>query len=269
MRPHQPINLGAVRFWAAASGEVMRKLQVLIASVGFAAAMFSGGRVLGGAEHAHADAPAAAHAPAAATDAKTDAHAAPAGVAAADALKMLADGNARFVAGAPTRPHQDTARLCDTFANGQHPYAAVLSCADSRVPVELVFDAGIGDLFVVRVAGNVGDVDETGTLEYGVEHLGINAIVVVGHTKCGAVTAVVDGAHVTKNIEQLVDNIAPAADQARKAFPQLSGPRLVDKAIRANVNCAIADLLKNSELLRARVASGPAFGRPANRGEHA
>ena len=69
-------------------------------------------------------------------------------------------------------------------------------------------------------------------------------------------TAVVEGAKVTKNIEQLVDNIAPAADQARKAFPQLSGPRLVDKAIRANVNCAAADLLKNSELLRSRVASG-------------
>ena len=189
-------------------------------------------------------------------EAKADPHAAPTGVPADEALRMRADGNARFVAGAPSRSHQNVARLCDTFANGQHPFAAVLACADSRVPVELVFDAGIGDLFVVRVAGNVGDVDETGTLEYGVEHLGINAIVVIGHTKCGAVTAVVEKANVTKNIEQLVDNIGPAAEQARKTFPQLTGPRLVDKAIRANVNCAMADLLKNSELLRDRVASG-------------
>jgi carbonic anhydrase len=169
---------------------------------------------------------------------------------------MLADGNGRFTAGGSKRPHQDPARLCDTFANGQHPYAAVLSCADSRVPPELVFDAGIGDLSVVRVAGNVADVDEIGTLEYGVEHLGINAVLVMGHTKCGAVTAVVEHAHVTKSIERLVDNIVPAAEEARRAFPQLSGPQLVGKAIETNVRRQMADLVANSDVLREAVRSG-------------
>jgi carbonic anhydrase len=177
-------------------------------------------------------------------------------VPADEAIRRLAAGNERFVSRSPQRPNQDQARLCDTFANGQHPYAGVLSCADSRVPPELVFDAGIGDLFVVRVAGNVADVDEVGTLEYGVEHLGINAILVMGHLKCGAVTAVVDKAHVTPNIEKLVDNIVPAAERARAAFPQLAGARLVEKAIRQNVYQSMADLTAKSDLLRDRAAAG-------------
>ena len=236
----------------------MRKLQLLVSAAGFAAAVLGAGRALGGSDHAPGEPATPAHAVASrAEGVKADAlGSTTVSVSADDAIRMLADGNGRFVAGAPARPNQNSPRLCDTFANGQHPYAAVLSCADSRVPVELVFDAGIGDLFVVRVAGNVADLDEAGTLEYAVEHLGINAIVVMGHTKCDVVTAVVEGTRLTKNIEQLVDSIAPAAEQARKSFPHLSGPRLVEKAIRANVNCAAADLLKHSELLRERVASG-------------
>jgi carbonic anhydrase len=235
---------------------VMCKLQNLIGTLGFAAAVLTAGSALGGADHGHGGHEDAAPAAVAPATQPAPAHGAPAtSVSADDAIKMLADGNARFVAGAPARPHQDQARLCETFTGGQHPYAAVLACADSRVPVEFIFDAGIGDLFVTRVAGNVADVDETGTIEYGVEHLGINAIVVMGHAKCGAVTAVVEGAHVTKNIELLVDNIAPAAEQARKAFPQLTGARLVDKAIRANVNRAVADLMK-SDVIRTRVEAG-------------
>lgn len=204
----------------------------------------------------HAHAPSAAPVPAA-HQPQAGGHApANTGVLPDDAIRRLADGNARFAAGAPERPNQSVARRCETFADGQHPFAAVLACADSRVPVELVFDAGIGDLFVVRVAGNVADTDEVGTLEYGVEHLGINAVVVLGHKKCGAVTAVVDHAHVTPNIEKLVDNIAPAAEAARRAFPQLTGPRLVDKAVRANVHQAAADMLARSDLLRERVKAG-------------
>jgi carbonic anhydrase len=172
------------------------------------------------------------------------------------ALKMLADGNEHFVTHKLGHPHQDQLRLCETFANGQHPYAAILSCADSRVPPEIVFDAGIGDLFVVRVAGNVADVDEIGTLEYGVEHLGINLIVVMGHTKCGAVTAVMEHAHVTPNVGKLVHHIEPAAEVARRQFPQLAGARLVEKAIRANVRHSIDDICAKSDLLRERLASG-------------
>lgn len=215
------------------------------ARLALAAAMAMGTAVALGSSDAHAPAPAAA-APAA------KAPTIPGDVA----LKMLQDGNARYATETSTRTHQDQNRRCDTFSNGQHPFAAILGCSDSRVPVEEVFDVGVGDVFTIRVAGNVSDVDELGTIEYGVEHLGINLIVVLGHAKCGAVTAVVDHAHVTPNIEKLVDNIVPAAESARKQFPELTGPKLVDKAIRANVLQSIADLSARSELLREKIQSG-------------
>jgi carbonic anhydrase len=200
-----------------------------------------------------ADAHAPAEAPAA-HPAAAPAHAP--SVSATEGLKMLADGNARFVAGTSTRPHQDHARLDDTFANGQHPYAAVLSCADSRVPPELVFDAGIGDLFVIRVAGNVADVDEIGSVEYGVEHLGVHTVLVLGHTKCGAVTAVVEHEHATKSIEELVHNIVPAVEEARRDFPKLAGPELLNKAIELNVRRQMADLVSGSDVIRDAVKEG-------------
>src|SRR4029078_5932756 len=104
--------------------------------------------------------------------------------------------------------------------------------------------------------GNVADTDEVGTIEYGVEHLGINAVLVLGHVKCGAVPAVMEKQHVTPNIEKLVDNIVPAAEAARRTFPQLTGSRLVEKAIRMNVNRSNADLLAKSGLIRYRVKEG-------------
>lgn len=233
----------------------LRLIITLATAVGLAVPVSAGD------SHGHG-APAHDATPDAKPAAKTDVAPAAAGhgetssVSADDAIKMLMDGNDRFVAGTPSRPHQTAARLCETFTGGQHPYAAVLSCADSRVPVELVFDAGIGDLFVVRVAGNVADVDEVGTIEYGVEHLGITAIAVIGHVKCGAVTAVVDGAHVTPNIAKLVDNIAPAANEARQASPQVTGAKLVARAIRTNVRYATAELTGRSPLLKKYVDSG-------------
>lgn len=174
----------------------------------------------------------------------------------AQSQQWLEEGNVRFQAGATEGPRRDETRRSETFSKGQHPFAAVLSCADSRVPPELLFDTGIGDLFVVRVAGNVADVDEIGTLEYGVEHLHIPLIVVVGHSKCGAVTAVVDGAQVPPNIAKLVDNIIPAVETTRTRFSSLKGPALVQQAIRMNVRQAMSDLLTNSEIVREAVAKG-------------
>ena len=140
-------------------------------------------------EHA-AHAPDTAHAPAAAPvppAAKSTALSSVEPSAADEALQKLIAGNARFAAGEPTAQHQDQARRCETVAGGQHPYVTILSCADSRVPPEIVFDAGLGDLFVIRIAGNVADTDEIATIEYGVGHLNSPLIVVMGHTKCGAV----------------------------------------------------------------------------------
>lgn len=170
------------------------------------------------------------------------------------ALQNLKDGNARYLAGASQNPRRDAKRRAETVSGGQHPFAIILSCADSREPVEILFDQGIGDLFVVRVAGNVADVDELGTMEYGADHLGAPLIVVLGHTKCGAVTAVVKGEHVHGNIPQLVDNIIPAAKKVKDKG--VTGDAAIPEAIKANVMQSIEDTFKNSDILRERVAAG-------------
>lgn len=173
-----------------------------------------------------------------------------------DALARLMDGNDRYRYGESTYPRFDSARRAETATSGQHPFAAILGCADSRMPVEAIFDQGIGDLFVVRVAGNVAGEDEIGTLEYGVEHLGTGLIVVLGHIKCGAVTAVVDGAHVTPHIAKLVDNIVPAVEATKQQQPDARGARLVRMAIRANVRQSMQDLLTRSDVMAAAVKAG-------------
>ena len=109
------------------------------------------------------------------------------GISADEALRLLKEGNSRYVDGKPQHPRQDRARRALTAAQGQHPLAAVLTCSDSRVPAEIIFDQGIGDLFVVRVAGNVAATDEIGSIEYAVDHLATPLVVVLGHTQCGAV----------------------------------------------------------------------------------
>ena len=110
------------------------------------------------------------------------------GVSPTDALKRLEQGQARYVEGKAERPRSGADRRTEV-AKGQKPFAAILSCADSRVPVETIFDQGIGDLFVVRVAGNVCEASEAGSIEFGATALGANLIVVMGHTSCGAVVA--------------------------------------------------------------------------------
>jgi len=172
------------------------------------------------------------------------------GVTANQALQKLKDGNARFVSGKMQHPNQDAARRDDTAKNGQHPYVSVLSCSDSRVPPELLFDQGVGDVFVIRVAGNVAATDEIGSVEYGAEHLGAQLVVVLGHTKCGAVTAVVKGDKVGGSIPTLVKPIVPAFKTVTKANPGVQKADLVDKTITQNVWQAIADLYKKSAILR-------------------
>ena len=107
-------------------------------------------------------------------------------------LAELKAGNAHHVAKTYQRPHQTEARQ-HVLASGQSPHCAVLACADSRVPPEIIFDQGLGDIFDVRVAGNVADDDETASLEYAAEHLHVPLVVVIGHTHCGAVTAAMEG----------------------------------------------------------------------------
>ena len=178
------------------------------------------------------------------------------GVTADEALAKLKDGNLRFVAGASVAPHQDAARRQETATNGQHPFATVLACADSRVPVEVVFDQGVGDIFTVRVAGNVAATDEIGSIEYAAEHLGTPLVVVLAHTKCGAVTAVVKNEPVTPNIAKLVAPIEPAVKGVKSRFANLTMDELISRSIEANMWQAISDIYAKSPLLKKMAAEG-------------
>ena len=172
------------------------------------------------------------------------------------AMDRLKTGNDRFTSGEAKHPDTGTERILETSQHGQHPFATVITCSDSRVPVERLFDQGIGDVFVIRVAGNVIDVDEVGSIEYGVDHLGTPLMVVLGHTNCGAVTAVVTDAELHGSIPPLVDNIKPAVTKAKEANPHLKGKALIPAAIQANVWQSVDDLFKSSPATRKLVAEG-------------
>lgn len=178
-------------------------------------------------------------------------------------LQLLKDGNLRFVAGKSNHPHSDILRaeLAGKSNQGDYAYATIISCSDSRVPVERIFDAGIMDIFVVRVAGNVVDGDEAGSIEYGLAHVNTPVLVVLGHTQCGAVSAVTaavegHGHALERNIPALVDNIEPAVKRAQKKNPGLQGKDLIPFGIEENVWQGIEDLFMRSPATRELVASG-------------
>jgi len=178
-------------------------------------------------------------------------------------IQMLKDGNGRFVGNKATNPHTDTARLllAGKENQGNYAYATVISCSDSRVPVERIFDAGVMDIFVVRVAGNVVDTDEAGSIEYGLAHVNTPVLVVLGHTQCGAVTAVTDavqghGHALERNIPALVDNIEPAVKRAMANHPDITGKDIVPYGIEENVWQGIEDLFMKSPATRELVKSG-------------
>jgi carbonic anhydrase len=163
------------------------------------------------------------------------------------ALAMLKNGNARYVVGNMTSFNVDLDEIRKHTQNKQTPFAAVLSCADSRVPVEIVFDQSIGRLFVSRIAGNITTPEIIASLEYGAAHLGISVILVLGHGDCGAVKATIKGEPEPGQITALFPHIQPAVDRA--------GPHL-EAAIRANARIQAGLLRDASPLLAARIAGG-------------
>ena len=180
---------------------------------------------------------------AAAPAAWADTEAAPA--TPADALARLAAGNARFVAGRPEGARRDLARL-RAVAEQQTPFAAFLGCADSRVPVEIAYDQGFGDVFVVRVAGNIATNVEIASLEFGAAVLGCRAITVLGHSGCGAVKASLTAGEVPGQISTLYQHITPALR------PGMS----LDEAIVANVRFQMQQLRTASPVLRQLIGDG-------------
>lgn len=171
-------------------------------------------------------------------------------VSAVSARQMLAHGNERFAHDHARSPHRNESRRIETAREGQTPFATVVSCADSRVPVEIVFDRGIGDIFVVRDAGNVCGPIEIGSVEYAVEHVHTPLVVVMGHTHCGAVIAAVQGGHAHGSVETILDKVRPAVAEVRQDHPDLKGDGLVIAATRANVWHSMRDLIAGSQIIR-------------------
>jgi carbonic anhydrase len=165
------------------------------------------------------------------------------------ALQKLMNGNQRFVDHQPQYPDQSALRLQEV-AQAQHPFATILSCADSRVSAEIVFDQGIGDIFDVRIAGNIATREAIGSIEYAVVLLGSPLLMVMGHERCGAVTAAVKNEPLPGNISTFVQAIKPAL----KKVKGLPGDA-VENAVVANVQYQI-ERLKNSKLLTEQVQSG-------------
>lgn len=166
------------------------------------------------------------------------------------ARQKLLEGNKHYVEAKLLHPDQSVERRAEV-AKGQHPFAAVVSCADSRVPPEILFDQGVGDLFVVRLAGNILDDAALGSLEYAVEHLGVRSIVVLGHERCGAVEATLKGGEAPGHIGSLTKAIQPAVDKVKG---QPGDP--LDNAVRANVSNVVEQLKSSAPILKHEVEEG-------------
>jgi carbonic anhydrase len=195
----------------------------------------------------HGNAPATTVRPArAAAPAAAHAHAADTPATPAEVWDALLAGNRRFVEVRPA-PRPFAAERA-ALAKGQHPRAIILACADSRVAPELVFDQSLGDLFVVRTAGNVADAVALGSIEYAVEHLHVSLLVVVGHEKCGAVKAALEpGDMPTPNLQAIVDRIRPATKKPQTCF---EGEELLSRCVASNVHQSARDLITHSPVVR-------------------
>jgi len=157
-----------------------------------------------------------------------------------ESLQKLTEGNKRFVDSKSIHPNQTLARRNEVL-KGQNPFAVIVGCSDSRIPPEIIFDQGIGDLFIIRTAGNIVDDVALGSIEYAVDHLGTPLVVILGHGKCGAVTAVVQGGEVHGHIGSIVKIIAPAVEKAKAQCGDL-----IVNATRTNIGL-VADTVKASK----------------------
>jgi carbonic anhydrase len=175
-------------------------------------------------------------------------------IPAQEALGRLRDGNQRFVSGVRGLEARLARRRPDELVSGQSPFAVILGCSDSRVPVEIVFDQGLGDLFVIRVAGNIVAPSQVGSVEFAARQFGTRLVVVLGHTQCGAVQAALDqlqqpGPMASSNLGSIVGRIRPAVESVLESGPGHDRGALVRRAVRANVRMAAGALRHGSEVL--------------------
>ena len=179
-------------------------------------------------------------------------------ISAQDALARLRDGNRRFVANESTASAQLTPSQRLALTNGQQPFAIVLGCSDSRVPAELVFDQGFGELFVIRVAGNIVAPSQVGSVEFAAARFDTRLVVVMGHSQCGVVTAAVEEVlgrttNDSRNLRSIVDRVRPSVKAVVSTGADDDVDVLIGNAVRANVRASVDHLRHGSQLLEALI----------------
>lgn len=178
-------------------------------------------------------------------------------IGAGSALKELLEGNGSFLANRLTIEESSTPERRRALATGQYPDAVILSCSDSRVPPEIIFNMGPGQIFVVRNAGNICDPIVIGSIEFAIENLGSSLIVVLGHSGCGAVTAALDATgDEGENIGAIIKKIAPAVQLARETIKGTNKSELLEAAIDFNIRLSAQSLLKESPVIRSLADAG-------------
>ncbi len=171
-----------------------------------------------------------------------------------DALDRLRDGNRRFAEDLPSESGLSGAMRRSQLVDGQQPFAVILGCSDSRVPAEIVFDQGLGDLFVIRVAGNIVAPSQIGSIEYAAEVTGARLVVVMGHSNCGAIQATIDQltqpqANRSRNLSSIVNRIRPSVETLLETGLSQDRSALIRFAVRANIRASVDHLRHGSEIL--------------------
>jgi carbonic anhydrase len=175
-------------------------------------------------------------------------------ISARDALGLLRDGNRRFIADVRSRENLPSRARRVELAAGQAPFAAILGCSDSRVPVEIVFDQGLGDLFVIRVAGNIVAPSQIGSVEFAAEKFGTRLVVVLGHSQCGAIVTTLEQLQRPKenqshNLHSIVDLVRPSVEALLASDLKHDLGRLIHEAVRANIRASVKHLRHGSEII--------------------
>ena len=170
-----------------------------------------------------------------------------------EAISKLKEGNGRYTSGSLQHPGQTAERRTE-LANTQHPFATIVSCSDSRVPPEIVFDQGLGDLFVIRVAGNIVAPSQVGSVEFAASRFGTRLVVVLGHSECGAILATLEelqspGSNKSRNLASIVDRVRPSVESLLDTDVAKNKSQLVKKAVRANIRASTDHLRHGSRVL--------------------